>query len=138
MTSSELSAHPDNDLSDSGSGPNLNSDHEAPLPLYPLALIVHMFSNLGLLDTFNIPLTTLERLYLLSYSLTICRFLITVFFRYRDVPFHNFYHAFNVTQTMYYFLHTCGARSPLSQVRIIVFPSCRDRANGCSSWRSWQ
>eukprot|EP01127_Copromyxa_protea_P022708 TRINITY_DN8293_c0_g1_i1.p1 TRINITY_DN8293_c0_g1~~TRINITY_DN8293_c0_g1_i1.p1 ORF type:complete len:608 (+),score=62.28 TRINITY_DN8293_c0_g1_i1:114-1937(+) len=75
---------------------------------YPLVLLMHMFNNLGLSETFSIPQPILER------------FLMTVFFRYRDVPFHNFYHAFNVTHTMYYFLHACQAGNCLSQLEMLA------------------
>lgn len=57
-----------------------------------------MFHNLGLVKTFHIPE---ENLY---------RFLACLSRKYRDVPFHCWYHAFNVTQTMYYFLTTCNIK----------------------------
>lgn len=40
------------------------------------------------------------------FDLTTFRFIATACRKYRNVPFHNFFHAFNVTQTMYYFLTT--------------------------------
>eukprot|EP01126_Amoeba_proteus_P065354 TRINITY_DN927_c0_g1_i17.p1 TRINITY_DN927_c0_g1~~TRINITY_DN927_c0_g1_i17.p1 ORF type:complete len:482 (+),score=93.35 TRINITY_DN927_c0_g1_i17:497-1942(+) len=61
---------------------------------YLTLLIMTMYVDLGLVHEFNIDQRKLYR-----FILTICR-------KYRNVPFHNFYHAFNVTQTMYYFLTT--------------------------------
>ncbi|XP_049849760.1 high affinity cGMP-specific 3',5'-cyclic phosphodiesterase 9A-like [Schistocerca gregaria] len=82
-----------------------NNEHEAYLYL------MNMFYDLGLIQTFNIPEATLYR------------FLVMVARKYRFVPFHNFYHAFNVTQTMYYFIKTCKAEKilgPLEELALLV------------------
>jgi len=50
---------------------------------------VAMFLQLGLVKKFNIEKETLYR------------FLITVRRNYRDVPYHNWRHAFNVSQVMF-------------------------------------
>ena len=34
----------------------------------------------------------------------LCRFTLTCRKNYRRVPYHNWYHAFNVTQSMYYII----------------------------------
>eukprot|EP01126_Amoeba_proteus_P037202 TRINITY_DN3826_c0_g1_i2.p1 TRINITY_DN3826_c0_g1~~TRINITY_DN3826_c0_g1_i2.p1 ORF type:complete len:357 (+),score=57.49 TRINITY_DN3826_c0_g1_i2:276-1346(+) len=75
---------------------------------YTLLLIMHMFNNLGVLNTFSISQNTLYR------------FLKTVFYRYRNVPFHNFFHAFNVTHTMYYFIHTQNLGLCLSPLELLA------------------
>jgi len=58
-------------------------------------LLMHMFHNLGIVNEFKISEDILFR-----FLYNVCR-------KYRDVPFHCWYHAWNVTQTMYYFLTTC-------------------------------
>lgn len=77
---------------------------------------MYMYIDLGLVKEFNIDEVTLFRLefrFFFCDSRTISeidfnfyRFIMTICRKYRNVPFHNFFHAFNVTQTMYYFLTT--------------------------------
>lgn len=83
---------------------------------YPVLLVFHIFRKLGLIDAFRIPHNTLYR------------FLKATGYRYRQVPFHNFYHAFNVTQTMYYFL-IAGVKtvlSPLEKLAMVIATLCHD------------
>lgn len=83
-------------------------------------MIMQMFAKLDIISAFNIPEKTLYRsikLLVFGHFLTFDRFLITLVYRYRVVPFHNFFHAFNVTQTLYVFLTTCGAGKVPSLVR---------------------
>lgn len=80
-------------------------------------LLMNMFHDLGLIETFKIPEANLYR------------FLVLVARRYRDVPFHNFFHAFNVTQTMYFFLKTCQASNilaPLEIMAMLIATICHD------------
>jgi hypothetical protein len=49
--------------------------------------------------------------------------------KYRNVPFHNFFHAFNVTQTMYYFLTTakcCTILDKKDALAMITATLCHD------------
>jgi len=57
-----------------------------------LSLLLSIFSFYNLLERFNIPLTTMKA------------FLLEVRKLYRSNPYHNFHHAFDVTQTVYSFL----------------------------------
>eukprot|EP01122_Echinamoeba_exundans_P012849 TRINITY_DN54_c0_g1_i3.p1 TRINITY_DN54_c0_g1~~TRINITY_DN54_c0_g1_i3.p1 ORF type:complete len:512 (+),score=89.52 TRINITY_DN54_c0_g1_i3:1037-2572(+) len=80
-------------------------------------LLMNMFHDLGLIEHFKIPEANLYR------------FLVLVARRYRDVPFHNFFHAFNVTQTMYFFLKTCQAwniLAPLEILAMLIATICHD------------
>lgn len=80
-------------------------------------LLMTMFYELNLPQAFKIP------------DKTLYRFLKTICFRYRSVPFHNFFHAFNVTQTLYFFLVTCQAArmfSPLDQLSMLIGTLCHD------------
>ncbi|PRP75427.1 high affinity cGMP-specific 3',5'-cyclic phosphodiesterase 9A-like [Planoprotostelium fungivorum] len=70
-------------------------------------LLSFMFHDLGLVSTFKIP------------PITLYRFVYVISRRYRNVPFHNFFHAFNVTQTMYFFLRTCHATNCLTQLEVL-------------------
>jgi len=66
--------------------------------------------------------STLMRLFLFRFIMTVAR-------RYRDVPFHNFFHAFNVTQTLFYFLTTGQAAQilgPLEQLALVIAAICHD------------
>jgi len=84
---------------------------------YLWLLIMHMFHNLDLVNTFKIPEHNLYR-----FVATICR-------RYRPVPFHNWFHAFNVTQTMYYFLTTLNCKhvlGPLEMLSMLIATLCHD------------
>jgi len=73
--------------------------------LVPLA--VHLFKDLGLIEKFSVQTDTLVR------------FLLTVRNKYRQVPYHNFVHAFDVTQTIYTFLTYGKARDFLYDVDIL-------------------
>eukprot|EP01102_Stenamoeba_stenopodia_P007293 TRINITY_DN203_c0_g3_i1.p1 TRINITY_DN203_c0_g3~~TRINITY_DN203_c0_g3_i1.p1 ORF type:complete len:419 (-),score=63.67 TRINITY_DN203_c0_g3_i1:58-1314(-) len=81
------------------------------------ALLMVMFYELKLPEIFKIAEKTLYR------------FLRTICFRYRSVPFHNFFHAFNVTQTLYFFLITCNAAklfTPIEHLCMIIGTLCHD------------
>lgn len=71
--------------------------------------LLHMFHGLGLIKEFQIPEDTLFR------------FLMCLSRKYRDVPFHCWYHAFNVTQTMYYFLTTCNIKKIFGNSKLELF-----------------
>eukprot|EP01129_Flabellula_baltica_P008405 TRINITY_DN3334_c0_g1_i1.p1 TRINITY_DN3334_c0_g1~~TRINITY_DN3334_c0_g1_i1.p1 ORF type:complete len:489 (+),score=96.95 TRINITY_DN3334_c0_g1_i1:153-1469(+) len=73
-----------------------------------ILLMVSMFQELGLIVDCNIPIT---RLY---------RFLKSIGKRYRDVPFHNFYHCFNVTQTLYFFLQGLNCKKIFEPEELLV------------------
>jgi len=76
-----------------------------------IPLLVELFRDLDLLETFKVNEDTLYR------------FLIEVRRKYRDVPYHNFWHACDVTQTMYLFIagHTIRRiLTPLDQVTLLV------------------
>jgi len=84
---------------------------------YPRLLIMQMFNDLQLVETFHID------------EVCLYRFLRLISSRYRSVPFHNWFHAFNVTQTMYYFLKTCNAKhvlGPLEILALLVACICHD------------
>lgn len=60
---------------------------------------------------------------------TLYRFLYVISKHYRDVPFHNFFHAFNVTQTLYFFLTTCQAHTlfePFEILCLLIAAICHD------------
>ena len=65
-----------------------------------------MFTDFGLLSRFDI-----------NYN-TFCRWLLTVKKNYRNetVKYHNWYHAFNVCQTMYCMLKNTGWSAKFGQV----------------------
>lgn len=52
-------------------------------------LLMYMFTDNGVLDSVKIS------------HRAMAKFLVAVRSRYRDVPYHNFFHAFDVTQTVY-------------------------------------
>jgi len=82
-----------------------------------LQLAYDMFSNLGLIETFRIPKTKLQN------------FLMSLRDSYRQVPFHSFYHAFNVAQTTYFFFTTCDVAKklgPLEQFCQLIAAFCHD------------
>jgi 3'5'-cyclic nucleotide phosphodiesterase len=57
------------------------------------------------------------------------RFLQEVARRYREVPYHNFKHASNVAQFVFYTLTTCGARRyfpPIELLAVMVAALCHD------------
>jgi len=71
-------------------------------------LVVWIFESLGLLESFRIPRPTLFR------------FLLTVASKYRAVPYHNFVHAFDATQTIVCFLLKGGVRQHLTDLDVFV------------------
>jgi len=76
-----------------------------------------MFYKLGLVEEFQISNTTLFR-----FCKTICM-------RYRLVPFHNFYHAWNVCQTLFVFLVSVGAGcffGPIEKMALMIAALCHD------------
>ena len=60
-----------------------------------LSLLEEMYHELGLVEELDIHTSTLKR------------FLLRVQENYRNNPFHNFRHAFCVTQMMYVLIHGC-------------------------------
>jgi len=104
----------------------------------PKLMVMHMFRSLGLTTAF--PNFDERRLWrysfpfsfaLLVFRILIChfRFVSTISCRYRKVPFHNFFHAFNVTQTLYFFLTTCNAKhllGPLEMFSLLIATLCHD------------
>lgn len=85
-----------------------------------IGLVVAMFDQLGLIHTFGI---STEKLY---------RFVAEVSKHYhRDVIYHNFRHAFDVTHALYYYLTEGGvmemeAYSPLDAFTNIIAALCHD------------
>ncbi|XP_066902713.1 dual 3',5'-cyclic-AMP and -GMP phosphodiesterase 11A [Halyomorpha halys] len=74
---------------------------------------VSMFLELGLVKKFNIELETLYR------------FLMTVKKNYRDVPYHNWKHAFNVAQVMFAILMGCEMKGTFSDLEVLgMFVGC--------------
>jgi len=71
--------------------------------------VVRMFTDFGLLSRFDI-----------NYN-TFCRWLLTVKKNYRNetVKYHNWYHAFNVCQTMYCMLKNTGWNENFGQVECL-------------------
>lgn len=72
-------------------------------------LLMHMFLYHDLIREFNIPEDNLYR------------FIGTIGRKYRNVPFHCFYHGFNVTQTMFYFLTTCNLKKVFGDSKLEIF-----------------
>ncbi|XP_014674430.1 PREDICTED: cAMP and cAMP-inhibited cGMP 3',5'-cyclic phosphodiesterase 10A-like [Priapulus caudatus] len=57
----------------------------------------------------------------------LCRFILTVKQGYRDVPYHNFKHAFTVTHCMFRFLHENPTTFPLMERKALIFACiCHD------------
>jgi len=84
-----------------------------------LILAYDLFSTLGLLEKFSIPMATLQS------------FILVLRDRYREVPFHNFYHAFNVAQSLYFFLTTCKAGenfSPIECLSMLIAAFCHGKS----------
>ncbi|XP_075221410.1 dual 3',5'-cyclic-AMP and -GMP phosphodiesterase 11A-like [Lycorma delicatula] len=78
-----------------------------------LLAAVSMFLELGLVKKFNIERETLYR------------FLITVRRNYRDVPYHNWRHAFNVAQVMFAILMGCEMKGTFSDLEVLgMFVGC--------------
>ncbi|KAF7259185.1 hypothetical protein EG68_02963 [Paragonimus skrjabini miyazakii] len=68
-----------------------------------LALLEHMYMELGVVEEFKINPITMKR-WLLSMQAN-----------YRNNPFHNFRHSFCVTQMMYGMLYLCGLNKTLTK-----------------------
>jgi len=82
-----------------------------------MILSYDMFDTLGLIEHFKIPRTIMQK------------FLLKVRERYRPVPFHNYNHAFNVAQSLYFFLTTCKAKEKFNQIELLsllVSAFCHD------------
>lgn len=84
--------------------PYKDSDNE----VFAFQLLMTMFYEFDLIKIFKIP------------EVTLYRFLYMISRRYRNVPFHNFYHAFNVTQTLYFFLVQCQIDQVLGPLEILA------------------
>ncbi|CAH8454446.1 unnamed protein product [Heterobilharzia americana] len=68
-----------------------------------LALLEHMYNELGVVAEFNIN------------PLTLKRWLLCIQANYRNNPFHNFRHCFCVAQMMYGILYLCGLNNDFSR-----------------------
>ncbi|GAB1599790.1 dual 3',5'-cyclic-AMP and -GMP phosphodiesterase 11-like isoform X2 [Argonauta hians] len=82
-----------------------------------LQACVRMFLDLGFLQRFHISKDVL------------CRWLLSVKKNYRNVTYHNWRHAFNVTQTMFCMIKTGNMASiltPCEQIALIVATLCHD------------
>jgi len=73
-----------------------------------LLCLFQMFTDLGLVAHFNIPATKLQT------------FLLRVRKSYREVPFHNFRHAFNVTQSCYAFLCQLKLKESFGELEMLA------------------
>jgi high affinity cGMP-specific 3',5'-cyclic phosphodiesterase 9 len=76
-----------------------------------------MFQTFDLINHFKIPVSNIKN------------FLSVLKGSYRKVPFHNFYHAFNVAQSLFFFLTVCKASEKLSKLEIfaaIIAAFCHD------------
>jgi len=73
-----------------------------------IVFLLYMFQDLDLIEECDLPLT---RLY---------RYIKAISYRYRSVPYHNFYHAFNTTQTLYHFLKECDCKNIFTPPEILV------------------
>ncbi|KAJ9453773.1 Dual 3prime [Diplonema papillatum] len=90
-------------------------DKQSHLRLIPLAALI--FEQLGFVDEFHIEKDTLFR------------FVIAVQSRYRQVPYHNFTHAFDVMQTLATWMQHCDLASYLSRIdmfTVLVSALCHD------------
>ncbi|XP_045128240.1 high affinity cGMP-specific 3',5'-cyclic phosphodiesterase 9A-like isoform X1 [Portunus trituberculatus] len=78
-----------------------------------LLLLQHMYNDLGLLSKFGIETDVFRR------------FLCRVYHCYNQVPFHNFMHAFCVTQMMYGMICKCDLQRRLGDLdALILLTSC--------------
>ncbi|KAK4323920.1 hypothetical protein Pmani_005423 [Petrolisthes manimaculis] len=78
-----------------------------------LLLLQHMYSDLGLPSKFGIETEVLRA------------FLCRVYHCYNQVPFHNFQHAFCVTQMMYGMICKCGLQERLGDLDVLtLLTSC--------------
>eukprot|EP01062_Namystynia_karyoxenos_P082094 TRINITY_DN917_c0_g4_i3.p1 TRINITY_DN917_c0_g4~~TRINITY_DN917_c0_g4_i3.p1 ORF type:complete len:702 (+),score=252.51 TRINITY_DN917_c0_g4_i3:2145-4250(+) len=82
----------------------LNADRGCML----VPLIVELFKDLGFIDKFGVPESNLYR------------FLVAARSKYRAVPYHNFCHAADVTQTAYCFLRYAGVLQMLGPLSSFV------------------
>ncbi|PRP87059.1 high affinity cGMP-specific 3',5'-cyclic phosphodiesterase 9A-like [Planoprotostelium fungivorum] len=73
-----------------------------------LVLTYEMFDSLGLIDRFKVPRGILQN------------FLLQLQASYRRIPFHNFFHSYNVTHTVYYFLTVCNVKNHLGQIELFA------------------
>lgn len=89
-------------------------DHSAVSPDETPAAVLYMFDSLGLSSQFSIP------------PRVVVQFVATVRNAYRNVPYHNFMHAFAVTQTMFAIATSCGeidlvARKGFTRLDLLCF-----------------
>eukprot|EP00035_Acanthoeca_spectabilis_P006068 m.120052 g.120052 ORF g.120052 m.120052 type:complete len:865 (+) comp13335_c0_seq2:121-2715(+) len=78
---------------------------------------VRMFVDTGMVTLFRLP------------YLTLCRWLLSVEKNYRDVTYHNWDHAFNVTQTMYHILKKEDVQrllDPYERLALLISCLCHD------------
>jgi len=78
---------------------------------------LRMFADMGFIHTFKIPYQSL------------CRWILSVQNNYREVAYHNWHHAFNVTQAMYAILMKAELNqhlSPLERLGLIISCMCHD------------
>ena len=76
---------------------------------------LRMFADMGFIHTFKIPYQSL------------CRWILSVQNNYREVAYHNWHHAFNVTQAMYAILMKADLKmhlSPLERMGLIISCTC--------------
>jgi cAMP-specific phosphodiesterase len=71
-------------------------------------LVIDLFDQCGFLEEFNCPHETM------------CRFVLACRDKYRNVPYHNFYHAVDVCQTLHTFLYEGGAHVYFSRLDCFV------------------
>eukprot|EP01065_Artemidia_motanka_P039679 TRINITY_DN4878_c0_g1_i1.p1 TRINITY_DN4878_c0_g1~~TRINITY_DN4878_c0_g1_i1.p1 ORF type:complete len:1109 (+),score=377.15 TRINITY_DN4878_c0_g1_i1:754-4080(+) len=80
-----------------------------------MALIAYMFDSSGLAGKYRVD------------RLKLIRFVYRISSRYRDVPYHSFYHAFDVTQTLYVFVLQLGSQlREIEQFVLLVSGLCHD------------
>eukprot|EP00756_Hemistasia_phaeocysticola_P002491 Hpha_TRINITY_DN11701_c0_g1::TRINITY_DN11701_c0_g1_i1::g.31677::m.31677/K13298/PDE11; dual 3',5'-cyclic-AMP and -GMP phosphodiesterase 11 len=75
-------------------------------------LMVVMLRKIGLMEKYKLDEDVLYRM------------LATVRNMYRPVPYHNFAHAFDVTQTLYYYMCILGVREQLSDLDVLTLMMC--------------
>eukprot|EP01116_Phalansterium_solitarium_P020028 TRINITY_DN5788_c0_g1_i1.p1 TRINITY_DN5788_c0_g1~~TRINITY_DN5788_c0_g1_i1.p1 ORF type:complete len:1275 (+),score=428.42 TRINITY_DN5788_c0_g1_i1:108-3932(+) len=84
--------------------------------------VIAMFEHFDLINTFAVPYDRLIN-FLTELSAT-----------YREVPYHNFFHAIDVTQTVFYFLVAASSLStifsPVEILAILVAALCHDVDHG--------
>jgi len=84
---------------------------------YLVSMIFYMIQEIGAVELLKLPETQ------------IVNFLDCVRLSYRDVPFHSFFHAFNVTQTAFYFLSQSEVSegfTTLEKLSMLVATLCHD------------